>query len=495
MKRIITALTLCLALSHWVFAATQSGETVNVPHHKSTFVELAGKATRVSLGDPDVLDIVMLKADELFLIGKKLGSTNLMAWNSRGELIEPFNIEVTHDVNNLKAKLFELLPDETINVQSAQNRLILSGQVSSLEKMNLALRLAETYAAGQAADGETGSRNSQASSTGVVNLMSIGGAQQVMLEVTVAEVQRSLVRRFGTNFSFFQTNGKFSLGGGSAGGSLIPSFGTLPGGSGSILPVLGSSGIESTGLLSSFIDGNTLFTLALDIAKDTGVAKVLAEPNLTALSGSNAEFLAGGEFPIPVPGDDGITIEYKEYGVGVKFTPTILSDKKINLNLAVDVSEIATSTALSLGASGTNATYYIPPITRRSASSTLELADGQTIGIAGLLSENVRDSASKLPGLGDLPILGQLFGSQSYISGETELVILVTPRLAKPIDRSKIKLPTDAFVEPNDVKYYLLGRGAYLKKPDQIHRAPLDHSQVMELSAKGGSEGSFGHEM
>ncbi len=484
MKKILLTLTLLFTFNGWSTAATQSGETVTVPHHKSTFVELAGKATRVSLGDPEVLDIVMLKADELFLIGKKLGSTNLMAWDSNGQLIESINIEVTHDVNNLKARLFEILPNETVNVQSAQNRLILSGQVSSLEKMNLALRLAETYAAGQAADSATGTRNAQAGSTGVVNLMSIGGAQQVMLEVTVAEVQRSLVRRFGTNFNFFQNNGNFSIGGTTIGGSIS-----------SIGPVLGSAGVDSTGILSSFIDSNTLFTLAFDIAKDTGVAKVLAEPNLTALSGSNAEFLAGGEFPIPVPDEDGITIEYKEYGVGVKFTPTVLSDKQINLNLAVDVSEIAASTALTLGSSGTNATYYIPPITRRSASSTIELADGQTLGIAGLLSENVRDSASNIPGIGDVPVLGQLFGSKEYISGETELVILVTPRLAKPIDRSKIKLPTDAFVEPNDLKYYLLGKGAYIKSPEEDNTTETNEYQPSESSSKGGSEGSFGHEM
>ncbi|WP_165310382.1 type II and III secretion system protein family protein [Vibrio ziniensis] len=490
MKTIIIALTLMVTLSYGVNAATQSGKTVNVPHHKSTFVELAGKASRVSLGDPDVLDIVMLKADELFLIGKKLGSTNLMAWNSRGQLIESINIEVTHDVNNLKSKLFEILPNETVNVQSAQNRLILSGQVSSLEKMNLALRLAETYAAGQSADDAMGTRNAKDSSTGVVNLMTIGGAQQVMLEVTVAEVQRSLVRRFGTNFNFLQSNGSFSLGGTTIGGGIANTdVGTI------VSPVFSTAAVDSTGLLTSFIDGNTLFTLALDIAKNTGVAKVLAEPNLTALSGSNAEFLAGGEFPIPVPSDDGITVSYKEYGVGVKFVPTVLSDKKINLNLAVDVSEIATSTSLSLNASGTNATYYIPPITRRSASSTLELADGQTIGIAGLLSENVRDSVNRIPGLGDLPVLGQLFGSKEYISGETELVILVTPRLAKPIDRSKITLPTDAFVEPTDIKYYLLGKGADIVNPqDEQQQQPQDQQEIEDTS-RGGSEGSFGHEM
>ncbi len=226
------------------------------------------------------------------------------------------------------------------------------------------------------------------------------------------------------------------------------------------------------------------------------MAKVLAEPNLTALSGAKAEFLAGGEFPIPVPNRDGITIEYKEYGVGLKFIPTVLSDKKINLNLAVDVSEIASSTTLTVSPSGTNAAYYIPPITRRSAASTLELADGQTIGIAGLLSENVRDSVSKFPGIGDIPVLGQLFNSQEYVSGETELVILVTPRLAKPIDRSKVVLPTDAFVEPTDLKYYLLGQGAYIAGPRDVKRTKASDSyDEMATTGKGGSEGSFGHDL
>lgn len=484
MRTIITVFALFFACSVWNVSASQSGKTITVPHHKSTYVKLQRNASRVSLGDPAVLDIVMLKSDELFLIGNKLGSTNLMAWDRQGRLIESINIEVIHDVNSLKAKLYEYMPDEAIKVQSSQNRLILSGLVSSQEKMNLALRLAETYAPAQAVDESTGSRNAEASSTGVVNLMTIGGAQQVMLEVTVAEVQRSLVRRFGANFNFLQSNGNFSIGGTNNGGGIS-----------GVTPVFNDLGIDSTGILSTFLDGNTLFSLALDIAKENGVAKVLAEPNLTALSGANAEFLAGGEFPIPVPSDDGITIEYKEYGVGLKFVPTILSDKKINLKLAVDVSEVATSSALNFTASNTNAIYYIPPVTRRSASSTIELADGQTIGIAGLLSENTRDSANKMPGLGDIPVLGQLFNSQEYISGQTELVILVTPRLAKPIDRSKITLPTDAFVEPTDLKYYLLGEGAYIAEPKDVKRLKPSSYEAIENSSKGGAEGSFGHDL
>lgn len=489
MRNILFLIIVFLMSSGATYAATQSGKIVKVPHHKSTHVTLAGKAKRVSLGDPEVLDIVMLKSDEVFLIGKKLGSTNLMAWDSRGQLIESINIEVTHDLNSLKAKLYEFLPDEEIKVHSAQNRLILSGQISSQSAMNIALRVAETYTAGKEADEANESNSEQVNNTGVINLMTIGGAQQVMLEVTVAEVQRSLVRKFDANFHFFQSSGgEFNWGGTSAGG-VIDDIGN-----GVIGPIFNAPGVDSTGLLGTFIDSNTLFTFALDIAKQNGTAKVLAEPNLTALSGAKAEFLAGGEFPIPVPDDDGITIEYKEYGVGLKFIPTVLSDKKINLNLAVDVSELANSSTLTLSPGATNGTYVIPPITRRSASSTLELADGQTIGIAGLLSENVRDVVEEMPGFSDIPILGQMFNSQEYISGETELVILVTPRLAQPVDRRRISLPTESFVEPNDFEYYLLGRGAYIAPANE---SPSKQEQTDSFvdNTKGGTEGTFGHSL
>ncbi|MDE1330972.1 type II and III secretion system protein family protein [Vibrio aestuarianus] len=485
MKIITTVLLTTLFICTSAFAVSQVGKVVSVPHHKSTYVKLPAKASRVSLGDPEVLDIVMLKSNELFLIGKKLGSTNLMAWNRSGELIESIDIEVTHDLNSLKAKLYEFLPDEKIEVHSTQNRLILSGQISSQAQMNIALRVAETYTSGQSIDKEGESLSQQVDKTGVINLMTIGGAQQVMLEVTVAEVQRSLVRKFDANFAFFQSSGSnFKWGASSVASGIAGAT-----------PIFGVPSIGNYGILGSFLDENTFFSFSLDMAKQNGTAKVLAEPNLTALSGSKAEFLAGGEFPIPVPNQDGITIEYKEYGVGLKFIPTILSDKKINLSLAVDVSEIANSSALTLAPGETNGTYVIPPITRRSASSTLELADGQTIGIAGLLSENVRDVASKMPGFGDIPVLGQLFNSQEFVSGETELVILVTPRLAQPIDRNRISLPTDAYVEPTDVKYYLLGQGAYIKAPNVQKKVKAEEAIEGLDSNQGGSEGSFGHSL
>lgn len=488
MKRIFLLLLSVIIVSLSVNAATQSGKYVKVPHHKSKNVTLAGKAKRVSLGDPDVLDIVMLRSNEVFLIGKKLGTTNLMAWDSRGRLIESIDIEVTHDINGVKSKLYEFLPNETIEVHSSQDKLILSGQVSNQEVMNRAIKVAETFTAGEAADSGATSSDNVIQSTNVINLLSIGGAQQVMLEVTVAEVQRSLVRRFDSDFHFFNQNGNFGWGV-TSGSAIIDDVG------GGIGPIFGTPSVNSTGLLATFLDGNTLFTLALDIAKENGVAKILAEPNLTALSGSKAEFLAGGEFPIPVPNRDGITVQYKEYGVGLKFVPTILSDQKINLVLSVDVSEVANSGALTLAPVETNASYVIPPITKRTAASTLELADGQTIGIAGLLSENVRDVSSKLPGVGEIPVLGQLFNSQEFISGETELVILVTPRLAKPIDRDKVLLPTDAFVKPNDLEYYLLGQGAYIAEMEDVTTVRKSQEQGSVSSTQVGSEGSFGHDL
>ncbi len=497
MKTIIRVFSLAIMLCFsFVVTAATIGKVVQVPHHKSAFVQLPAKAKRVSLGDPKVLDIIMLKSDEVFLIGNRLGSTNLMAWDSRGNLIESIDIEVIHDVNSLKSKLYEFLPDEKIEVHSSQNRLVLSGQVSSQDNMMKALKIAETYAGAQKADAATASRSAEISKTNVINLMSVGGAQQVMLEVTVAEVQRTLVKRFNSNFGFFQTNGKFGFGGtsiasnltGASTTSITDGVSTV---TSSIGTVFDSASTSSTGLLSTFLDGNTLFSLALDIAKTNNTAKVLAEPTLTALSGSKAEFLAGGEYPIPVTDNDGLTIQYKEYGVGVKFIPTILSDKKINLNMAIDVSEVVSAGSVT----SASITYNVPTFTRRSASSTLELADGQTIGIAGMFKNTANDAISKFPGLGDIPILGQLFRSQAYQKNETELVILVTPHLAKPIDKSKVSLPTDGFVEPGDLKYYLLGQGAYITSPMQNNqfRAQIDESYVGDT--KGGSEGVFGHEM
>ncbi|MGP8307466.1 type II and III secretion system protein family protein [Vibrio sp. YIC-376] len=490
MKRTILILShlIMVLASVTVYAAAQSGRVVSVPHHQSTQLMISGNAKKVTLGDPTVLDILVLRSNELYLIGKKLGTTNVSVWDRSGRIIESFNVEVTHDLNTLKSKLHQFLPDENIEVHSTQDKIVLRGLVSSQQNMDVAVKVAETFAAGKPAD-ESDDDNEEDDSS-VINLLSIGGAQQVTLEVTVAEVQRSLVRTFDSNFHFFQQSGDITWGATTI-GSAIDDIGPILG---------GNAGVNEFGFLGSFIDSNTLFTFALDIAKQNGVAKVLAEPSLTALSGTKAEFVAGGEFPIPVPNEDGITIEYKEYGVTLDFIPYILSDKKINLKLNVSVSELATSGVVTYSVGDTNAAYYIPPLTTRSAGSTLELADGQTMGIAGLLSENARNTNDGLPGVSDLPILGRLFKSEQFTSGETELVILVTPRLAKPIDRRKITLPTDGFVSPNDVEFYLLGKGASLdfdkyRLDNASNTVNETQSEYQFTTGEGGTDGQFGHSL
>ncbi|MCS0022279.1 type II and III secretion system protein family protein [Vibrio diabolicus] len=486
MKTIILLVSQLLFVSLSVNAATvQSGKVVTVAHHQSTQLMISGQAKKVTLGDPEVLDILVLRSNELFLIGKKLGTTNVAVWDSRGRLIEQFNVEVTHDLNTLKTKLHQFLPDEDIEVHSSQEKIVLRGLVSNQQNMDTAVKVAETFALGDAADEEDSNEEDESM---VINLLTIGGAQQVTLEVTVAEVQRTLVRRFDSNFHFFQKSGDFTWGTTSAGGAIA-----------GVAPILNVPGVENFGFLGSFIDSNTLFTFALDIAKQNGVAKVLAEPSLTALSGTPAEFIAGGEFPIPVPSEDGITIAYKEYGVQLGFVPFILSDKRINLKMNVNVSEIANAGVLTFSPGEVNASFFVPPITKRSAGTTVELADGQTIGIAGLLSENSRNVANGLPGASELPILGRLFKSEEFTTGETELVILVTPRLATPIDRRRVSLPTDAFVAPNDVEFYLLGKGAELDF-DRYQLSDLkeeDNSNNVRQygSSEGGSEGKFGHSL
>jgi len=475
-----------LLVSVTVHAAAQSGRVVSVPHHQSTQLMISGNAKKVTLGDPSILDILVLKSNELYLIGKKLGTTNVSVWDRSGRIIESFNVEVTHDLNTLKSKLYQFLPDENIEVHSTQDKIVLRGLVSNQQNMDVALKVAETFASGKSADQSEDKENKSS----VINLLSIGGAQQVTLEVTVAEVQRTLVRTFDSNFHFFQKSGDITWGATTI-GSAIDDIG----------PILsGNAGVNEFGFLGSFLDSNTLFTFALDIAKQNGVAKVLAEPSLTALSGTKAEFVAGGEFPIPVPNDDGITIDYKEYGVTLDFIPYILSDKKINLKLNVSVSELATSGVVTYSVGDTNAAYYIPPLTTRSAGSTLELADGQTMGIAGLLSENARNVDEGLPGVADLPILGRLFKSEQFTSGETELVILVTPRLAKPVDRRRITLPTDGFVSPNDVEFYLLGKGAHLdfdkyQLDSNDNTVEQNHTDYQFSTGEGGTDGQFGHSL
>lgn len=463
-------------------------KNLQVPVYKSRLVQLDGPAKKVSIGNPEIADILIMKSDQLYILGKSIGTTNVLIWDKQERLVDSVNVDVTYDLGKLKSTMHRLLPDEPIEIHGAQNSILLSGSVSDAVKMDAARRIAESFLreAGEGSDRSSGT---------VVNLLQVGGAQQVMLEVKVAEIRREELRRFNVDFFGLDNNGNWKLGGVSGGATFpdarfqpndtrVPLFGGNPLG-----PVIdefmpNDAAIDDKGLFASFLSGEFAATAVLEVAKSNGLAKILAEPTLTTLTGREAEFLAGGEFPIPVPdADRGITIQFKEFGVGVKFLPVVLDGNRINLNLNISVSELVNTNNVAIQPLGTSSSLVVPALAKRSAQSTVELADGQTIGIAGLISENLREQADRFPGLSNLPILGHMFRSQEWIEGETELLILVTPRLAKALPAGRTRLPTDSFIEPTETEFYLHGR-LEGRGGGAIETGATD---------AGGAEGTFGH--
>ena len=456
---------------------TQDLELV-VPLYKSRVLSSTAAIDRVSVGNPDVADILVLRARELYVLGKDLGTTNVLLWNDTDQLIGSVSIEVTHDLDGLKRKLFELFPAEQIDVYAAQRSIVLAGSVSTVASMDAALQLARGYLAqiGTAVQEqafEQQQSSSQDRTAGqVINLMQVAGAQQVMLEVTVAEIARTELRSMEMKFNAIDVGSSRWNVGAVNGGATFPDALFAP--SDLRIPVFAEQApfgpvvdefmpnplsINDTGFFASLLTSNGLLNLTLDAAKEQGLARVLAEPTLTTLSGQEARFLSGGEFPIPVPqGLNGITVEFKEFGVGLQFVPVVLGSGHVNLKLNISVSELNSTNNVILSAEGSTSSFLVPSLAKRSASATVELMDGQTMGIAGLINEELREAVQKFPGLGSIPILGNLFRSQQFIKGETELVILVTPRLARPVTRDQIRLPTDDFIEPNAKDFYLLGR-------------------------------------
>ena len=452
-----------------------------IPIFKSRNIVLARALHRISIGNPEIADIKLLPNNQLYILGKRLGSTNIMAWDTKDRLIDVIDIEVTHDLNGLKRRLHQFLPQQKLAVQTSQGQLVISGETSSLKKMNTAVELAQGFS-----DAATVGKYKSS----VLNMMSIGGGHQVMLEVVIAEIQRDVARQFDVDFFIFNNSSKLS--GGIASGEFSSSTG---------LDVT----LDNRGFFAQYANSNLLMNFAFDIAKQNGLAKVLAEPTLTALSGQQAEFLSGGEFPIPVPSDDGTTIKFRDFGVGVKFVPTVLDSGQINLNLNVMVSELSNANSIILNAqnNGTSSNaLLVPSIVKRTTATTVELADGQTIAISGLISDSLRENVDQIPGLGDIPILGQLFKSQSFRSGQTELVILVTPRLVRPFNKKDISLPTDGFVTPSDVEFYLLGKLSAKKSNAKPNSMPPTSKPLSKPSSKplmaiddGGMTQKYGHSL
>ena len=440
----------------------QEPERLQLVVGKSIILKSDMPAKRISIADPAVADFVLISPYEIYVTGKASGVTNLTLWQNK-KISAIYDLEVSYDVLRLKQKLHEVLPGERdLRVIATHDSITLAGKVSNTANLSQAMALARTYAP----EGK------------VTNLIEVGGVHQVMLEIRMAEMSRSMVRKFGINFNYVKGGqfGASTLGGLSQ--IVSPNDANIltqdPGGALSPVNFLVSPAVNA---LFRFMSGGANWTGFIDALKQDGLVKILAEPTLVSLSGQTATFLAGGEFPIPVPQGLGtVAIEYKSFGVGLSFTPTVLSENKIGIKVESEVSELDFSIAAQFQG------YVVPGLTTRKASTVIELADGQSFAIAGLLSESVRDVLDKFPLLGDIPILGALFRSRQFQKRETELIIIATPHLVKPLNMEKQTLPTDYYKEPDDTEFYILG----------FMEGREDSSPSV---TKGKLDGDFGHTM
>jgi pilus assembly protein CpaC len=400
---------------------THTPQRLELVKGKSLVIDAPILLKRVSLADPEIADALVISPRQLYLTGKAVGTTNLTLWEENGRVFAMYDLVVSLDLSRLKEQFHEILPREDIRVTATHDVITLFGNISSTAKLAQALDVAHAFAPKK-----------------VVNLLQVAGVHQVMLEVRVAEISRSVTKRLGFNFTV-------QSGGTAFGVSQVNRLTTFD----DFVTEIGAA----INALFRIQTGAITLTSFIDALKEHGLVKILAKPTLVTLSGQEAHFLAGGEFPVPVPQrENTVTIEFKTFGVGLSFTPTVLSDQQISLRVAPEVSELDFANAVSFSG------FVVPALTTRRASTVIELADGQSFAIAGLLDESVRESISKFPLLGDLPILGALFRSVSFQKSETELVILVTPHLVKPVNLAQQPLPTDAFSEPNNVELLLLGK-------------------------------------
>lgn len=425
-RRLLTASALFLA----IFAATaapakvlqtQAPEVVRLVVGKSAIINTDTSVSRVSLASDTVASIVVISPRQIYITAKELGSTTMTLWSGK-QVLDVYDVVVTPDVTRLKRMIHEILPNEhNVQILSSGESITLSGYVSNTASLAAVLSLAEAEAPEK-----------------VVNLLSVDGIQQVMLEVRVAEMSRSVTKRLGINLAATFSN--FSV------YSIINNLTSYNAQQGHYEL---TNKINLTGRYTS---GSTSILGMIDALKANGLVRMLAEPNLTCVSGEAAEFLVGGEVPIPMPGALGqMAIDYKPFGVGLKFTATVMGSGMINLQVNPEVSELDYSKAVPVQG------YEVPTISTRRANTVIELADGQSFAIAGLINDTTKENSNRFPGLGDLPILGALFSSKDFVSNKTELVVIVTAHLAKPVDMATQTLPTDGFKAPSDHEFYMLG--------------------------------------
>lgn len=421
-----------------VSQAEAAGSAFYVPVGRSELMSTSVPMGEVIVANPEIADIYVHGRNKVSVIGKSVGTTTIRVFDQKSRLLRSSDVVVTYDLPAIRKALRDFLPYERVGVNMVNTRVALTGDVSSAEAAKTAVEIAEQYVATAAES--TGPRKAlnENERSPIVNLMKITAGQQVMLRIRVGEIQRSALKNLGVSLQAVK-NGSLGFSIGTGGGRVA---GTAVGGATGVFNPSNFTQAQDTfagiGAAKQWGDGSLGFQL--EALERRGLFKVLAEPNLVSLSGEEAEFLAGGEFPIPVPQDqETITIEYKPFGVAVKFTPLVLSENRIRVQVQPEVSEVSNERAIDIGG------FTAPSFNTRRASTTVELAPGESFMIAGLIKDTLVSQIDQLPGAAEVPILSALFRSTSFQRNETELVLAVTPYIVDPLKSGDVKLPTDDF--------------------------------------------------
>ncbi len=467
--RILTrALALTLAVSLTVaplrlYAAStvisSNGEILSVGISKGIVLRLDHPASNVFVADPAVADIQVKSPTIIYLVGKAVGSTTLFALDKQDQVLVNSRVEVHADTDGLQSAINQLVPNSGIRVKSVSDSVVLEGSLKSAAEGDDIRKLAARYVP---------------DAKQIVNQMELNAPNQVNLHVRIAEVSRTVEKQFGIDWFSTANTGIAAFGLVTGGTAVAGATGStnvtkiapfLPGFNSSSTspqffntqgsPLLGGGSVGN--LYGGVNVGSKSINALVTALEDEGLVTILAEPNLTAVSGQKASFLAGGEFPVPVPqsgtgGSAVVTIDYKQFGVGLTFVATILSGNRISLHVEPEVSQIDESTAIQV------AGISVPGLSTRRAETTVELASGQTLAIGGLMQNNVTQQLNKYPWLGDLPILGALFRSAAFQRNDSELVILVTPYIVRPVSNEQMAMPTDGITAPTDLDLYMKGR-------------------------------------
>ena len=411
----------------------QNSQRLNLPLNKAAIVELPADARDVLVSNPKIVDAVVRSPRRIFLVGLTVGQSNAFFFTGDGKQLLNLEIRVERDMRILQDMISKALPGADIKVEQVNDNVILTGRVRSLADADAAAQIASRYVTDP---------GKPARPDAVVSRLAMRGGDQVMVKVKVAEMQRQLSKQFGVNL-----NGAFDV------GKNLP----IAFASENPFSLLGRAlSANQNFQIGSLARGNSVEGVVRALER-TGLIRTLAEPNLTAVSGESAKFLAGGEFPVPVARDSegNVQIEFKPFGVGLGFTPVVLSEGRISLRISTEVSEITSENAFV--ASGTNG-ITIPGLRVRRAETTVELPSGGSIVMAGLLQQQMKQNIDGVPGLKNIPVLGSLFQSRDYQNGETELVVIVTPYLVDPVNPQKLVTPVDNWAPATDEETVLLSR-------------------------------------